>query len=154
MSPHPTEATLHAFALGELDDATAVGIAHHLDACPRCAGRAAALDPLAEAWMDMPEPRISEAVVDEVLAAALAPRPAPWVPAAVGAGLLLAGLVLALVGIGPADLMVAAAEWLAPLPRLGVLATQVSLSLGGLVLAVAVFLTGSGVAVTLARRAS
>jgi anti-sigma factor RsiW len=40
-TPHPTEQTLRAYSLGQLDDLLAEAVHQHLEDCPDCRGRAA-----------------------------------------------------------------------------------------------------------------
>jgi anti-sigma factor RsiW len=42
-SIHPTDQTLHAYGLGQLDDASAEAVNQHLEGCPDCRQRVAAL---------------------------------------------------------------------------------------------------------------
>src|SRR5262249_37660173 len=41
--PHPTDRTLHDYGLGQLDDASAESVNAHLEGCPECRQRVAAL---------------------------------------------------------------------------------------------------------------
>ena len=103
MSPlHPPRQELEAFVLGSLDEAEAVRLAHHLDACPRCATEAATLEPLAAALAavddPLPPPALLEALVQEARSPqGLGPEPA------IAAGLLGLGTLLLFLAGGPAQ---------------------------------------------------
>src|SRR5690349_9374065 len=43
MNAHPTDRTLHAYGLGKLDDISAESVNSHLEGCPDCRQRVAAL---------------------------------------------------------------------------------------------------------------
>lgn len=94
MSQHVPEELLNAFVLGDVDEALAVHIAEHLDACPACATRAAGLEPLAHVFAAVDDP-VPPDLVAAVLAEAGRPerRLAPEVP--LGAALLAASVLLA-----------------------------------------------------------
>ena len=79
MSPltHPTDAVLERFALGEVESAEAVTVATHIDACPRCAARATAFDPLGPAFAAMALPEEPEGLVEAILDADRSARSGP-----------------------------------------------------------------------------
>lgn len=66
---HPDDATLQAFALGEMESERAVAVALHIDECPRCAVRVAGADPLTYAFAAVEEPVLPEGLIDDILAA-------------------------------------------------------------------------------------
>lgn len=136
---HPDDALLHAFLAGEVDEPTAVGLALHLDDCPRCAARAAALDPLSAAFV-APTPPPPPGLGAAARAAAASPgRPGPELALGLTLLSLAAGLLLV---AGPAP---ALPPW-AALPPLG--AHSAALAVG----AVAGLVTGLGGAVLVLRR--
>lgn len=138
-SPHPDDALLHAFLAGEVDDAAAVTLALHLDDCPRCAARAAALDPLAAAFV-APAPPPPPGLGAAARAAAATPgRPGPELALGLTLLSLAAGLLLL---AGPAPSL---PPW-AALPPVG--AHSAALAVG----AVAGLITGLGGAVFVLRR--
>jgi anti-sigma factor RsiW len=69
---HLEESELDAFVDGALDEDLAAALAAHIDACPRCAARVAATDPLTHPLAALRDPLPS---------AALAPsgRPERWI---------------------------------------------------------------------------
>lgn len=94
MSGHVPDPVLRAFALGEIAEEEAVGVALHLDACARCAARAEAADPLAQAFASAPSPAIPNELVRAAVAAAARPEGAR-AELAIGAAMLAAAAVLA-----------------------------------------------------------
>lgn len=78
---HLEEAELDAFVDGALDEDTAVALASHIDACPRCAARVAAAEPLTHPLAALRDPLPSSGLPAEILVAAAAPRrrPEPWI---------------------------------------------------------------------------
>jgi anti-sigma factor RsiW len=152
VNQHVPEELLSAFVEGDLDDQLVIHIATHLDECPRCATRAAHLEPLAAAFAAVDDPMVPEDLVAAVLAAT--ERRESWLSIEVilGAAMLLAASALVLVGTDPIGMLFDSFETLAALPRLGNLAAQVSMSAVGLLLAVILFTVGSGFAVRYSRR--
>ena len=71
MSQHVPEDLLAAFVEGEMGEQLAIHIAEHIDACPRCATRAAGLEPLAAAFAAVEDPVTPEDLVSAVLAEAV-----------------------------------------------------------------------------------
>jgi len=136
---HPDDPSLQAFLAGSVDESAAVLLALHLDDCPRCAARAAALDPLAAAFV-APVPPAPRGLAASARAAAAEPvRPGPEL--ALGLTLLsLAAGLLVLAGPAPA-----LPTW-AALPPLG--AHSAALAVG----AVAGLVTGLGGALLALRR--
>lgn len=155
MNGHVPEDILQAFVDGEVDEQVAIHVAMHLDDCPRCATRAAHLEPLATAFAATDDPTVPDDLLETVLAAALTPQPRfPLLEVGLGGALLAAAAALLLVGTGPTALVFGAADWVSTLPRLSNLAAQISMSALGLSLAFGLFVAGSGVALGLARRTS
>lgn len=102
---HVPEALLERFVLGDLEEPVAIEVARHVDACSRCATRAAVLEPLAAAFASIDDPPVPEDLVPAVLAAVqreARPGPEP----AIAAGLLALALVALVVGGAPGDLFV------------------------------------------------
>ena len=70
MTPHISDAVLHEFVQGTLNDAAAVEVALHLDDCPRCAARAASLEPLHRAFAMVPDvippAQLTQNILDEL----------------------------------------------------------------------------------------
>lgn len=99
MNAHPSEDMLAAFVEGDLGEHVAIQIAEHIDACPLCAARVVALEPLAGAFARMPDPEVPEDLVASILAAAEAPdeleAPSSTPEIAAGLGFLLAAAGLA-----------------------------------------------------------
>jgi len=67
MIQHPPDDHLSRFVQGDLDEAGAVAVALHLDDCPRCATRAAALDPMSVAFASCDDPLVPDDLVASVL---------------------------------------------------------------------------------------
>lgn len=98
MSQHVSDELLHEFVLGDLDEALAVRIALHLDACPACAARAARSEPLATAFAAVDDP-LTPDLTSAVLAELRRPEHRLNPELLVGSGLLAGALLLtALVG--------------------------------------------------------
>lgn len=130
MSTHTPNELLHRFVQGEVDEDVAVAVAMHLDLCPRCATRAAAMEPLAQAFAAIDDPVTPPDLMDSVLRATSKPALPRPEPAQTGlwasAGLLLGALCLLLILGDPADLLAELASALGALDAtLGVIAAQV-----------------------------
>lgn len=151
MSHHVPEDLLASFIEGDLDDQLAVHIATHLDECPRCATRAAHLEPLAAAFAAVDDPVVPDDLVATILAATERQRPALSIEILAGAAMLAAAMVLVLVGTDPVALAFESLDLLTAVPRFGNLAAQVSMSMVGLVLAMTLFVAGSSFALRRAR---
>lgn len=153
MSAHVPEELLTDFVMGEVDEQLAIHVAEHLDACPRCATRAAHLEPLATAFAAVDDPLVPDDLIDDVLAAVAADerRRLPALEVAVGAALLLAAIVLVAMGSDPIGLLT---DTLTTVPRLGRLVTQGSATLLGLCGALALFVFSSTLAVRRSLRRS
>jgi anti-sigma factor RsiW len=101
MSRHLSEEQLLRFVEGDLDEALAVELALHIDACPLCAARATQADPLAHAFAAMPVPLLPEGFERAVLEVAAEPAfdraglHVPWLGVAL---ILCAGLLMMLGG--------------------------------------------------------
>ncbi len=104
MSHHLTDALLHRFVLGQLDEPVAVSAAEHIDHCVHCATRAAHAEPLAGAFAETIDPPVPPDLVDRILLEAaelpvrsggLGARPEIY---AAGALLAVASLLLGLAG--------------------------------------------------------
>ena len=67
MSQHLTDALLHHFVQGTLEEPVAVNVAEHIDHCAHCATRAAHADPLAGAFAETLDPPVPEDLVDQIL---------------------------------------------------------------------------------------
>ncbi len=104
----PTE-LLERFAEGDVEDRVAVEIARHLDACSRCATRAAALEPLSAAFASVDDPELPRGLVSEILQA-VDQRPRATPEPAIAAGLMALAFLLLLFGGAPADLVIGAAR--------------------------------------------
>lgn len=100
MSLHISDEFLSRFIAGDLDESSAVDIATHLDECPSCATRAAALEPLCLAFAAMDDPVVPDGFVDQVLAEADRPR-FPFLELGVGLGLLVVAVALIWLVDGP-----------------------------------------------------
>jgi anti-sigma factor RsiW len=70
MNHHPTDLQLRAFAEASIGAAEAVELAAHIDACPACSARVAALDPLTSAFLGAPSPTAPVGMVGAALARA------------------------------------------------------------------------------------
>ncbi|MCB9759386.1 MAG: hypothetical protein H6739_06060 [Alphaproteobacteria bacterium] len=108
MSQHITDDLLRRFVEGYLDEPVAVAVAEHLDGCPLCCTRAAAAEPLSQAFAAVDDPVCPPDLVDDILAALEAPTPERPLPRAelLAASALLSAAALLLFGLGdPAGLL-------------------------------------------------
>ena len=99
---HVPDATLAAFAAGDIDETAAVEVARHLDGCSRCATRCSALDPLQPLYAASEDPPVPSDLAQDIVAAWAAPHPRAPEPA-IAAGLLALSLVVALLAAGPTE---------------------------------------------------
>jgi hypothetical protein len=74
---HVPHDLLLQFAEGELDENLAVHIADHIDGCPTCLARAAALEPLTGVLAQVPDPEPPGSLIEAILAAARSPATDP-----------------------------------------------------------------------------
>lgn len=114
MSRHLDDDLIEAFVDGALGEHTAVEVALHLDGCPLCSARAAALEPLAPAFARSPDPVVPPDLVASVLAEAARPEES-WQPGRevwVGLGMLAAVGLLATFQGEPVDLAARLAVWM------------------------------------------
>ena len=151
---HPPEDLLFAFSGGEVSDDDAVAVARHLDACPACAGRAVALDPMAHVFASVDDVAIPDDLVALVETAALAPeRAGPGrTELLVAAALLASGAAIMLSLGSPGELIVGGVAVVGALAATG---ASLAATVGSPV-ATATFLAGVGLAaslVTVQRRA-
>lgn len=77
MSAHVPDDLLASFVDGVMDEALAIHVAEHLDACPMCASRAACLEPLAGVLARVEDPPVPVGLAASILAAAEAQLDAP-----------------------------------------------------------------------------
>lgn len=157
MNQHVPDDLLTAFVDGEVADHVAAHVAEHLDACPSCATRAAALEPLASAFAAARDPAPPARLVDEVLlrvaredaAAFSAPDPdrLPSRELWIGAGLVATATGLLVAAEGPVRLSAELASVLYAATAAGRSLTvavspfQLSLGLGTLVTLIGSVLT-------------
>jgi len=105
---HVPDPLMQQFVDGEVDDSVAVAVALHLDACPACATRAAALEPLASVFASSEDPRVPVGLVESIaVAARAAERPGP--EPALAAGLMGLALCLLLLGGAPTEMLASSA---------------------------------------------
>lgn len=96
MSEHVPDDLLLTFVEGDVGEQLAIHIAEHLDTCPACSTRAAVLEPLGPAFAALEDPVPPEDLVQAVLEEVAEPERLPLAEIGVGAGLLVAAAVLAL----------------------------------------------------------
>lgn len=106
---HIADALLVQFARGEIDTGPASDdlvetIALHLDACPACAARVEALDPMRSAFAAVDDPVVPDGLTDAILESAQLPRASGPEPAIAATLLTAAAAMLLLAGV-PGDLM-------------------------------------------------
>ncbi|MBN2799205.1 MAG: hypothetical protein JXX28_08680 [Deltaproteobacteria bacterium] len=119
MSAHLSDVLLTRFAAGELPEGQALDAALHLDDCPQCARRLAALDPLTALLASCPDPLPPEGLSERVFEAMAHQPSRPLAELGVGALLLLGGAV-ALSLQAPAARLVRASVLLDTLSGVGV----------------------------------
>lgn len=102
---HVPDPLIDRFVEGDLDEALAVQIAEHLDACPRCANRAISREPLSAFFASVDDPPVPSGLVADVLASLERPARAGPEPA-IAAGLLGGALLMLLIGGSPGSLAV------------------------------------------------
>ena len=105
---HVPDTLMQQFVAGEVDDNVAVAVALHLDACPACATRAAALEPLASVFAASEDPRVPVGLVESIaVAVRTAERPGP--EPALAAALMGLALCLLLLGGAPTEMLASSA---------------------------------------------
>ena len=105
---HVPDALMQQFVEGEVDDSVAVAVALHLDACPACATRAAALEPMASVFAASEDPSVPVGLVEAIaVAVRAADRPGP--EPALAAGLMGLALCLLLLGGAPTEMLASSA---------------------------------------------
>ncbi|MEZ4319766.1 MAG: hypothetical protein R3F61_19785 [Myxococcota bacterium] len=119
MSEHVPDDLLSAFVEGEMGEQLAIHIAEHLDACPMCATRAVALEPLGPAFAALPDPEVPEGLAAAVLAAAAEEERPADLEIGIGIGLLVAAMVGFLVLGEPLALASHALIWVGALSSAG-----------------------------------
>ena len=108
---HVPDALMLQFVEGDVDDSVAVAVALHLDACPACATRAAALEPLAAVFAASEDPRVPVGLVESIaVAVRSAERPGP--EPALAAALMGLALCLLLLGGAPTEILASSATML------------------------------------------
>jgi anti-sigma factor RsiW len=105
MTQHVPEDLLAAFIAGEVGEHVAIHIAEHLDECPSCGTRAAGMEPLAAAFAAVDDPIPPEDLAQAVLNALERPDAMPVLEIAMGASLLAAAALVALLS-NPLDLAI------------------------------------------------
>jgi anti-sigma factor RsiW len=108
MSGHVPDDLLASFVDGDVDDQVATHIAEHLDECPACATRAATMEPLASAFAAIDDPEPPTGLIEAVLAEVEHPARGPSTEFVIGAILLTAAGVLAILGSDPVATLVQA----------------------------------------------
>lgn len=105
---HVPDPLMQQFVDGDVDDSVAVAVALHLDACPACATRAAALEPLAAVFAASEDPRVPVGLVESIaVAVRTAERPGP--EPALAAALMGLALCLLLLGGAPTEMLASSA---------------------------------------------
>lgn len=153
MSAHIPDDLLQDFVMGEVSEEIASHVAMHIDACPRCATRAAHAEPLAQAFAAVDDPLLPESLIDDVLYAVERERSRrlPALEIAIGAALLAAAAVLVALGSDPVSLI---ADSIGAVPRISGLIAQSSASVLTLAMAVGLLVIGSTLAVRRSLRRS
>ncbi|MFT6142704.1 MAG: putative anti-sigma-YlaC factor YlaD [Myxococcota bacterium] len=101
MSEHVDPETLRLFSEGELSQDHSVVVALHLDACHHCLGRVEQMDPFAEEFRSMPEPRVPEGLAHAAVMQARQSASIARADVFVGVGLLVAAALLLVVAGDP-----------------------------------------------------
>jgi anti-sigma factor RsiW len=122
---HVPDTLMQQFVDGDVDDKVAVAVALHLDACPACATRAAALEPLAAVFAASEDPRVPVGLVESI-AVAVRTTEGPGPEPALAAGLMGLALCLLLLGGAPTEILASSATMAsASLTVVGALVGQV-----------------------------
>ena len=101
MSEHIPSDVLRQFVQGEVPEQDAEVIALHLDACHHCLGHVERLDPFAEEFRAMPEPRIPDGLAQAAVKQARQTAPIARSDIFVGVGLLVSAALLLVVAGDP-----------------------------------------------------
>ena len=101
MSEHVDPDVLQQFVQGALAEDDCVEVALHLDACHHCLAHADRMDPFADAFRAMPEPRIPDGLAQAAVMQARQAAPIARSDVFVGVGLLVAAGVLLVVAGDP-----------------------------------------------------
>lgn len=101
MSEHITPETLRQFVQGMLSEESSVEVALHLDDCHHCLGHAERMDPLADEFRTMPEPRIPHGLAQAAVLQARQAAPIARSDLFVGVGLLVSAALLLLIAGDP-----------------------------------------------------
>jgi len=105
---HVPDPLMQQFVDGDVDDSVAVAVALHLDACPACATRAAALEPMAAVFAASEDPRVPVGLVESIaVAVRTAERPGP--EPVLAAALMGLALCLLLLGGAPTEMLASSA---------------------------------------------
>ncbi len=101
MSEHVSPDLLRQFVQGVLSEDDCVIVAMHLDVCHHCLGHADRIDPFAEAFRAMPEPRIPDGLAMAAVMQARQAVPIARSDVFVGVSLLVAAALLLVVAGDP-----------------------------------------------------
>lgn len=101
MSVHLKTDVLRRFERGDMSDDEAAHVALHLDSCERCSASAAAFDPLASVFAQMPNPRVPPDLISAVLTDVRSPSLIERADLVVGVALLIAAATLLVVAGDP-----------------------------------------------------
>lgn len=95
MTEHVADDLLVAFCEGEIEEDLAILVAEHLDSCPMCATRSAAMEPLAAVFATVDDPVPPALLAASILEELERPQRAPATEMIVASALLTAaGLLL------------------------------------------------------------
>lgn len=94
MTGHVPDELLTSFVHGDVGEQIAIHVAKHVDDCPACATRAAALEPLAAAFAAVDDPVAPDDLADVILARYEEPQRGPAAEVVVGLGMLAAAAAL------------------------------------------------------------